>query len=70
MDGVSDSGLEIFWYHERAVYGYMLAYREFMDLKTGGTCIFSDLIVILTQAGIHPLFMAVLTDLIFDHVQQ
>lgn len=41
INGVSDYGFEILRYQEGAVYGYTLPYREFMDLKTDGTFIFS-----------------------------
>lgn len=42
INGISDYGFEILRYQEGAVYGYTLQYREFMDLKTDGTFIFSD----------------------------
>ena len=41
INGVSDFGFEILRYQEGSVYGYTLFYREFMDLKTDGTFIFS-----------------------------
>ena len=41
INGVSDYGFEILRYQEGVVYGYTLSYREFMDLKTDGTFIFS-----------------------------
>ncbi|MCM1262899.1 MAG: hypothetical protein NC313_09270 [Butyrivibrio sp.] len=41
INGISDYGFEILRYQEGAVYGYTLQYREFMDLKTDGTFIFS-----------------------------
>lgn len=42
INGISDYGFEILRYQEGAVYGYTLQYREFMDLKTDGTFIFSE----------------------------
>lgn len=42
INSISDYGFEILRYQEGAVYGYTLQYREFMDLKTDGTFIFSD----------------------------
>lgn len=41
INGVSDYGFEILRYQDGAVYGYTLPYREFIDLKTDGTFIFS-----------------------------
>lgn len=41
INGVSDYGFEILRYQEGEVYGYTLPYREFMNLKTDGTFIFS-----------------------------
>ena len=41
INGISDFGFEILRYQEGDVYGYTLPYREFMDLKTDGTFIFS-----------------------------
>lgn len=41
INGVSDFGFEILRYQEGSVYGYTLFYREFMELKTDGTFIFS-----------------------------
>lgn len=42
INDISDYGFEILRYQEGAVYGYTLQYREFMDLKTDGTFIFSE----------------------------
>ncbi|MDE7202692.1 MAG: hypothetical protein K2O91_12515 [Lachnospiraceae bacterium] len=41
INGVSDYGFEILRYQDGAVYGYTLPYREFINLKTDGTFIFS-----------------------------
>lgn len=41
INGASDYGFEILRYQNGAVYGYTLPYREFMNLKTDGTFIFS-----------------------------
>lgn len=42
INGVSDFGFEILQYKDGDVYGYTLSYREFMNLKTDGTFIFSS----------------------------
>ncbi|MBD5503902.1 MAG: hypothetical protein HDR09_09220 [Lachnospiraceae bacterium] len=42
INDISDYGFEVLRYQEGAVYGYTLQYREFMDLKTDGTFIFSE----------------------------
>ena len=41
INGISDYGFEILQYQNGDVYGYTLPYREFMNLKTDGTFLFS-----------------------------
>lgn len=37
VNGISDYGFEILYYHDQEVYGFTLTYRQFLDLKTDGT---------------------------------
>lgn len=37
INGISDYGFEILYYHDQEVYGFTLTYRQFLELKTDGT---------------------------------
>lgn len=41
INDISDYGFEVLHYQDEEVYGYTLPYREFMNLKTDGTFLFS-----------------------------
>lgn len=42
INGVSDYGFEVLYYHDEEVYGFTLTYRQFLELKTDGTFLVSE----------------------------